>query len=131
MPERKVPVPYTPSILVVDDNNETRQMFRRELEETGYYVSEARTGREARHASRDRFFDVMILDMSMPDEDGIELLQYMRSELPSVKVLAVSGFMQGAFLSVARNLGASSSLQKPVSPETLMREIYKLLATHF
>ncbi len=77
------------------------------------------------------FFDVMILDLSMPDEDGIELLQFMRSELPHLKVLAVSGFMRGSFLSVAHNLGASTTLQKPVSPEALIREIYKLLATHF
>jgi two-component system, OmpR family, response regulator len=119
-----------PSILVVDDADETRQMFRRELEETGYFVSEAKTGREARNAAQQRFFDVMILDLSMPDEDGLELMQFIRAELPHLKVLAVSGYMLGSFLQVARKLGAASTLQKPVTAEVLMREIYGLLAAH-
>ncbi len=120
-----------PSILVVDDDSETRRLFRRELEETGYLVGEAKTGREARSAVQQRFFDVLILDLSMPDEDGIELMQYVRSELPHLKVLAVSGFMSGSFLRVAEKFGAAVTLRKPVKPETLMREVYGLLAAHY
>jgi len=119
-----------PSILLVDDDDGARQLFRREIEETGYYVTEAKTGREAKNAVQERFFDLLILDLSMPDYDGIELMQFIRAEQPHLKVLAVSGFMRGSFLRIANNLGASSTLEKPVTGDALMAQVYRLLATH-
>ena len=131
MSKRKIPVPYAPSILLVDDDEETRRGFRQPLQDLGYFVVEAATGREAENAVHERFFDVMILDLSMPDEDGIELIRLIRTELPHLKVLAVSGFMHGSFLHIAKKLGAASGLQKPVSEDTLVGEVCNLLGAHF
>ena len=130
MTELKIPVPYAPSILLVDDEEETRHGFRRVLEEIGYYVVEATSGRQAQKTVEERFFDLMILDLSMPDEDGLELIRSIRIDLPRLKVLAISGFMSGSFLQIARKLGASSTLQKPVPEDKLVREVCKLLAVH-
>jgi CheY-like chemotaxis protein len=130
MAERKIPSPYTPSILVVDDEEETRWGFRRVLEDLGYYVVEAVNGRHALNAARERFFDLVVLDLSMPDEDGIELIRNLRMELPLLKVLVVSGFMSGSFLYIAKKLGASSTLQKPVPEDRLVVEVCQLLASH-
>lgn len=130
MPERKIPDPYAPSILLVDDEEETRRGFRHMLEDLGYYVVEAANGRQARNAVQERFFDLVILDLSMPDEDGIELIRTLRIELPHLKVLAVSGFMSGSFLHIAKKLGASSTLQKPVGEDRLVVEVCQLLAAH-
>lgn len=127
MNKRKIPVPFSPSILVVDDDEEQRRGFRRPLQELGYFVLEAATGREAESVVRERFFDLMILDLSMPDQDGIELIRLIRTELPRLQVLAVSGFMRGSFLHIAKKLGAASALQKPVSEDTLIGEVSKLL----
>jgi len=129
--ERKTPVPFSPSILVVDDDEEERRGFRRPLQELGYLVIEAATGREAENVVRERFFDLMILDLSMPDEDGIELIRAIRTELPRLQVLAVSGFMRGSFLHIAKKLGATSVLQKPVSEDMLIGEVSSLLASAF
>lgn len=124
-------MPFSPSILVVDDDEEERRGFRRPLQELGYLVIEAATGREAENVVRERFFDLMILDLSMPDEDGIELIRAIRTELPRLQVLAVSGFMRGSFLHIAKKLGATSVLQKPVSEDMLIGEVSSLLASAF
>ncbi len=128
--EKKSPVPYVPSILVAEDDPETRRMFRRTLEEVGYFVSEAANGRDAWKAVVDRYFDLVILDLSMPEEDGIEVIRSIRAELPYIKVVAVSGFLHGAFLRAARNLGAESTLHKPVREEVLLPEVCRVLAAH-
>jgi CheY-like chemotaxis protein len=128
--EKKTPAPYVPSILVVDDDPEARRVIRRSLEEVGYLVSEAANGRQAWKAVVDRFFDLIVLDLSMPDEDGIELIRSIRAELPHVKVLAVSGVLLGALLRAAKNLGAESALQKPLGEEVLLPEVCRVLAAH-
>lgn len=128
--EKKTPAPYVPSILIAEDDPETRRMFRRTLEEVGYFVSEATNGREAWKAVVERYFDLLILDLSMPEQDGIELIRSIRAELPHVKILAVSGFLQGAFLHAAKSLGAMSALHKPVKEEVLLPEVCKVLAAH-
>ncbi len=105
-------------------------MFRRTLEEVGYLVVEAPGGREAWKAVADRFFDLIILDLSMPEEDGIELIRAIHAELPNVKIIAVSGFLHGTLLRAAKMLGAVSALHKPVMQEVLLPEVCKVLAAH-
>jgi len=119
-----------PTILVVDDDPDARRTFRRALEDVGYLVVEAADGREAWKAVVDRFFDLVILDLSMPEEDGIELICSIRTELPHVKVLAVSEFLGGAFLPAVKHLGAASCLHKPVMEDVLLPEVCKVLAAH-
>ena len=129
MIEKKKPVPFTPSILVAEDDPTTRQIFSRTLEEVGYYVAEAATGREAWQSILERHFDLLIMDVSMPVLDGIELIQLAKAEAPHLRVLAVSGFVGGAFLHTVQKLGASSTLKKPVSEDVLLAEVFKLLGT--
>jgi CheY-like chemotaxis protein len=119
-----------PSILVVDDDPDARCSFRRTLEEAGYLVVEAANGREAWKAVVDRFFDLVVLDISMPEQDGIEVICSIRAELPHVKVLAVSEFLGGAFLQAVKHLGATACLHKPVEDEVFLPEVCKVLAVH-
>jgi CheY-like chemotaxis protein len=130
VPERKTPEPYAPSILVADDDAETRRTFRQALEDVGYYVVEVDSGRAAWKAAQERFFDLIIVDLSMPDEDGIELIRSIRVGLPYLKVLAISGFLQGKFLRVAEKLGAAAALNKPVAEGTLVEQVCRLLEVH-
>jgi CheY-like chemotaxis protein len=126
--ERKTPSPYVPSILIVDDDEETRRNFRQALEILGYYVAEAINGRHALNVIADRFFDLAIVDLSMPDKDGIEVIQAIKAELRQIKVLAVSGYLQGSFLHMAKKLGATSTLQKPVSDNALIAAVCELIS---
>ena len=98
---KRTPEPYAPCLLVADDDAQIRTLFRRVLQEAGYLVTEARNGREALLALSDRFFELMILDLSMPDTDGFEVLKLARTELPKLKILVISGFMRGPLLEAA------------------------------
>ena len=64
----------------------------------------------------------------MPDTDGFEILQMVRTQMPDLKVLVISGFMQGTLLRAAELVGANATLDKPSSPEKLAEAVEKLLA---
>ena len=76
------------------------------------------------HASR---FDVLVLDLDMPDLNGFEMLKKVRSELPHVRVLVVSEYLRGALLEAARLFGATSTLDKAKASKALIEETHRLV----
>ncbi len=118
---------YAPRILIVDDDPAVRRLFEEVLSQDGYYLSTAGTGRHTLFALRNTVFDIVILDMSLPDVRGPELLEQIRSESPWSKVLAISGFMEGTMRDTALAAGAAAVLAKPVSPRQLQDAVYRLL----
>ena len=113
-----------PSILVVDDENQIRKLIRETLEQAGYHVTEARDGKEALQQYRLAPADVVIMDILMPDQDGLETTATLRREFPNVKVIAITGGSDVIgilnFLDVAKMLGAHRALQKPFEMKTLL-----------
>jgi len=113
-----------PSVLVVDDEDQVRQLIRETLEQAGYQVMEARDGKEALQRYRQAPADVVVMDILMPDQDGLESTATLRREFPNVKVVAITGGsdMIGIlnFLDVAKMLGARRTLQKPFDMKTLL-----------
>ena len=113
-----------PSILVVDDEDQILQLIRETLEQAGYRVAEARDGKEALDQYRLAPADVVIMDILMPEQDGLETTATLRREFPNVKVIAITGGsdMIGIlnFLDVAKMLGAHRVLQKPFEMKTLL-----------
>ncbi|MFI5248094.1 MAG: response regulator, partial [Nitrospirales bacterium] len=113
-----------PSILVVDDEDQIRQLIRETLEQADYHVTEARDGKEALQQYRLAPADLVIMDILMPDQDGLETTATLRREFPNVKVIAITGGsdMIGIlnFLDVAKMLGAHRTLQKPFEMKTLL-----------
>ncbi|HSE58944.1 MAG TPA: response regulator [Nitrospiraceae bacterium] len=105
------------SVLIVDDEDQIRTLMRAALERAGFQVQEAADGKEALASYRRQPFDLVIMDILMPDQDGLESIIQLRREFPSVKVIAITGGsdMIGVlnFLEVARMLGARRTLQKP------------------
>jgi len=69
----------------------------------------------------------MTLDLSMPDVDGFEVLRVVRSKHPELKVVAVSGFLQGSMNRVAKRLGAVVTLDKDLAPDSLLPVVDGLL----
>jgi len=124
---KKRPEPYAPYILIVDDESRVRQLFARILEDAGYLVSEAENGRAAARLCEDRFFDVIVSDLSMPDMDGLEMLGLVRGELPNIKVVLISGFIAGSQTPISR-LGADAVLPKPLAKDRLLKTVCDLLA---
>jgi len=113
-----------PSILVVDDEDQIRLLIRETLEQVGYHVTEARDGKEALEQYRLVPADLVIMDILMPNQDGLETTVALRREFPDVKVIVITGGsdMIGMlnFLDVAKMLGAHSTLQKPFEMKALL-----------
>jgi CheY-like chemotaxis protein len=119
-----------PRILVVDDEPSAQLFFEEVLSSAGYYVTVVGTSRLALAQVRSREFDLAVVDLSLPDEDGFEVIRQMRSESRELKILAISGFMVGKVLHRALSAGATDTLPKPILPETLLRAVYRLIAPH-
>lgn len=116
------------AILVVDDDEVMRDLLRRVLERSGYEVVTATDGRDGVERLRGRAVDVTITDMVMPVMDGIELIQTLVAEQPSVRIIAVSGVDDwDNYLKTARSLGAKAVLRKPVGGAELVSTVKRVL----
>ncbi len=118
---------YAPRILIVDDEPAVRDLFETVLSQDGYYVTVATTGHQALLRLHDTVFDLIVLDVSLQDSDGLQLLLQIRAESPFSKVLMVSGFMASRLHDMAISKGADGTLAKPIRPHTLRDAVYRLL----
>jgi two-component system, chemotaxis family, chemotaxis protein CheY len=113
-----------PSVLVVDDQDPVRQLIRETLEQAGYEVEEARDGKEGLDRYRARSTDLVLMDILMPDQDGLEALMAFRQEFPDTRVIAMTGGNDTigvlTFLDVAKMLGARRTLHKPFDLKVLL-----------
>ena len=114
-------------ILVAADDPEVGKLFARELRNTRYSVKEAKSGAEALRLLRSLRIQVLVLDLDMPDSDGFEVLKVVKTEYPSVRILAISGYGNGALLDAAQCLGATLSLRRTSTPRLLVESVRKLL----
>ena len=114
-------------ILVADDEAGVRHFLRAVLEDGGYEVSEAADGKQALQQARAGHLDLVITDLVMPEQEGIETIQALRREMPGVGIIAISGAFGGQFLKTAQLLGADAVLSKPVSTELLLATVAEVL----
>ncbi len=113
-----------PSVLVVDDQDQVRQLIRETLEQAGYEVEEARDGKEGVERYRAKSPDLVIMDLLMPDQDGLEAIMTLRREFPQTRVIAMTGASDTIgvlnLLDVAKMFGARRTLQKPFELNVLL-----------
>jgi CheY-like chemotaxis protein len=113
-----------PSVLVVDDQEAVRQLIRETLEQAGYEVEEARDGKEGLDRYRAKSTDLVLMDILMPCQDGLEALMTFRREFPDTRVIAMTGGNDTIgvlnFLDVAKMLGARRTLHKPFELKVLL-----------
>ena len=115
-------------ILVVDDEEPVRSYLRTVLEDGGYLVSEAGNGKEALRMAMSEPTDLVITDLVMPEQEGIETIQVLRRRAPEVGIIAISGAFGGQFLSTAKILGADMVLDKPVGADLLLTKVAELVS---
>ncbi len=115
-------------ILIVDDEPAIRELFSEILREAGYTVETASNGRQAIESLRRSPVDVLITDLVMPEQEGIETILAIRKETVRPKIVAVSGAFGGAYLQSAKALGAHATLLKPVSASQLLETVRGVLA---
>jgi DNA-binding NtrC family response regulator len=100
-------------VLVVDDDAEFRALARHMLDTAGFEAAEASTVSECMAHLRSHTTDVVILDLVLPDQDGIEALSKIKTLFPEIRVVTVSGAVSSElYLSVSSYLGADASLDK-------------------
>jgi two-component system OmpR family response regulator len=115
-------------LLIVEDNPEMRDLLRKVLEKEGYQVSVAADSREAT-ASLSRIpFDLVVTDMLMPDDGGLELLEAIREVRPSLPVIIITAFGDWGSYSRALELGAAAFISKPLKMAELIGAIHTALA---
>ena len=116
------------TILLVDDDPLVRRTLTVALERAGHQVVAAENGLEGARRAREGGIALAIVDIHMPEMDGLELLAQLRASAPELPVIMMSGGDQTrdmALLKDARLLGAAATLAKPFS----LDELYTLIAT--
>jgi CheY-like chemotaxis protein len=117
-------------ILIIDDEDYIRAMVQQMLDRAGYTTAVASDGREALKAQRALPADVILTDLMMPGQEGLETIMEIRRLFPATKIVAMSGGGHGGvldFLPIATQLGAVRTLAKPFSREQLLVAVKEAL----
>lgn len=120
------------SVMVIDDDDVCRSILCEMLTEEGYDCRESEDARDALRRLKAWPADLIIVDMLMPDFDGVETIMALRQGWPGTRIVALSGgsitMSPDYLLCLARNLGADATLTKPVHLEALAAVAERLLA---
>ena len=120
-------------VLVIDDDSVIRLFIRSCLEEFGYSVLEAENGDAGIELFGQNPADLVIVDLYMPEKEGIETIIELRRGNPHLKILAISGGIPrhgpDNLLNAAQILGADSCLTKPFTVQQLLNAVEKQLAS--
>jgi DNA-binding NtrC family response regulator len=119
----------SPSILVVDDDPEMRELLLDVLRNEGYEAAEAKDGTEAVLALRAREFDIILMDKNMPGPSGLDLLPGFRRVCPRSQVIMMTAFGDVPSYMDAVEKGAVEYLFKPFRMEEMKAAIVKALSS--
>jgi DNA-binding response OmpR family regulator len=114
-------------ILVVDDDEDIRKTVSVILKDEGYIVDLAATGNEAIQKTEETTYNVALLDIKLPDMEGVDLLNLLKETVPKIRKIMVTGYpsMQNAI--TALNKKADAYLIKPVDIEKLLATVKEQL----
>lgn len=117
-----------PSVLVIDDDKTIRRTITEILQAEGFNIQVAKDGGEALEKSHRERYDVALVDIRLPDIDGIKLLKMLKRDNPEIKEIVVTGYpsLQNAVQAV--NEGADGYIIKPFKPSALLAIIKEKLA---
>jgi DNA-binding NtrC family response regulator len=115
------------NVLVIDDDVATRDLLSAVLNDAGYLVEVAENGKEAINKCKKRPFDVALIDIVLPDIEGIELFNALKHIRPKMVKIIITGYpsIESAVRSV--NEKADGYLLKPINIEELLAMIKKIL----
>ena len=115
-------------ILICDDHKIVRDGLRQILQQMKdvTFIGEARDGQEALNLLKSEVYEVVLLDISLPDKNGLEVLQAIKSKWPSTNVLMLSMHTQEQYAIRALKFGASGYLTKDTASEELILAIKKV-----
>jgi DNA-binding response OmpR family regulator len=123
-------VPPVKKILVIDDDEVVRHSLTLILEDGRYEVMTAEDGLRGMALFRRERPDLVITDIIMPEQEGIQTISEMRKERSDTKIIAISGsgrLGDADFLAMARQLGAADIVAKPFDPDDLLSRVRRCL----
>lgn len=109
-------------ILLMDDETSIVQLLTRLLQRSDYKVTVALDGKEGMELYRNDPADLVIVDIFMPEMDGLEVIRQLKAEFPDVHLIAISGAPKN-LLHEAKELGANQILRKPFNLDVLLQAI--------
>lgn len=117
-------------ILIADDHALVRAGLKQFLQEErrDIHVAEASSGQQTLDMLRGGNFDLLILDINMPDRGGLDILKHVRSGHPNTKVLVLSGYPERQYAVNVLKAGASGYLSKDGAPGELIKAVSQVLA---
>jgi DNA-binding response OmpR family regulator len=118
-------------ILVIDDDHMVRYALSRILQRSGYDVVTASDGKRGMMLVRQELPDVVITDIIMPEQEGVETISLLRHQYPQMKIIAISGggrIRNIDFLEMARSLGADDVISKPFEADELLGRLRRVMS---
>jgi len=110
-------------ILIVDDDDTIRSTMKAILEEEGYTVDLAASGKEGIQKTNEQTYNIALLDIRLPDMEGVQLLKLMKDNIPKTRKIMVTGYPSTQNAIEALNKNADAYLIKPVDIEKLLGTI--------
>ena len=114
-------------ILVVDDDRIVLDSCRRILEPEGFKVTIIPSANKALVLMNEDSFEIMLLDVKMPERDGLSLLEEVRNKWPDIPIIVMSGYPVPETIAEAMKLGASGFINKPFTPDELLGSVRRAL----
>jgi len=110
-------------ILIIDDDENIRNVLTTILEDEGYDVESVDTAKKAIERTRRKFYNLALIDIRLPDMEGIELLTKMKNTTPKIRKIIITGYptLQNAVEAV--NRGADAYILKPFDMEKVLEAI--------
>ncbi len=115
---------------MVDDDATFLKLITRILQEEGYQVDTAETGREALEKTREKYYSLVMVDRKLPDADGVELLSKIEDADSKIRKIIFTGFPSIDNIQEAISLGVHAYLTKPVDPQKIIETVKKQLEEH-
>lgn len=115
-------------ILFVDDDEALREVVRGQLEGAGYECAEARDGDDAMAKLGTEKYDVVLLDINMPNKSGIDVLRFLQDKSLKCRVIMLTGRVGFSIATESLKLGADEYITKPFSLDYLLGAIQRVLA---
>jgi CheY-like chemotaxis protein len=124
-----------PRVLVIDDQPGVRATISLVLQAEGFEVTAVESGQLGLSEFHNSYFDLVIVDIFMPEMDGVKLIKALRARIPTQPVMAISGVQLRAsgrtaldLFAMAPELSSITCLQKPFRPRELLQAVLKALA---
>ena len=123
-------IPAAKTVLVIEDNDQSRMLFRELLKARGYSVLEARTGMEGWQAARQHHPEIILMDIQLPDVSGLEVTKWLKQDesLRAIPVVAVTILATDGDRKSFLAGGCDDHIAKPISVTRFLETVERFAA---